>query len=486
VVGIATSGRTPYVIGALEYARTQGAATIGLSCNRDSRLEHAAELMIVPVVGPEIISGSTRMKAGTATKMVLNMFTTGAMVLLGKTYGNLMVDLKATNRKLTDRTRRIVATLTGASDDEVLRLLGEASGELKTAVVMHQQGIDSTQARERLMQSNGQLRPHLRVARQPSSGRTAAKILIGVDGGGSKTHACVASWKEGKAEILGKGTAGPSNPNSVGWIMATENIRHSIALAYEAAGVANQVADVACIGLAGSQRADVRQRLIDDLTRGGLAERIDITHDADPVLYAASDAGCGIALIVGTGSICFGRDAHGTTARSGGWGYLIGDEGSGYAIGLAAARAVARDADGRGSPTAITSRVLESCGIKEPAGLIPRLYGPDAMSRQDLAQLAKLVIESAETTDSIAQEIVAQAAAELAAMIAAVSRSLATKAFETTLALAGGLLTEARPLQQALSAELNRRGLQFAETKIIYEPVLGAIRLCARYVAPSC
>ena len=116
VVGIATSGRTPYVIGGLEYAQSIGAFTIGLSCNRDSQIATRCDISIAPVVGPEVVSGSTRMKAGTATKMVLNMLSTGAMIRLGKTYGNLMVDLRASNTKLADRARRIVRAVTNLSD----------------------------------------------------------------------------------------------------------------------------------------------------------------------------------------------------------------------------------------------------------------------------------------------------------------------------------------------------------------------------------
>src|SRR5262249_44492428 len=113
LVGIATSGRTPYVLGAVEHARKVGAFTIGLSCNPDSELTPRVDLAITPVVGPEILSGSTRLKAGTATKLVLNMLSTGAMVRLGKTFGNLMVDLRATNEKLRHRTNRIVREATG-------------------------------------------------------------------------------------------------------------------------------------------------------------------------------------------------------------------------------------------------------------------------------------------------------------------------------------------------------------------------------------
>ena len=115
-------------------------------------------MMITPVVGPEIISGSTRLKAGTATKLVLNMLTTGAMVLLGKTYGNLMVDLKATNSKLIERSRRLVASLTGLSEEAAEAKLRECGGELKTAVVAERRGVTAAQARELLASAGGQLR----------------------------------------------------------------------------------------------------------------------------------------------------------------------------------------------------------------------------------------------------------------------------------------------------------------------------------------
>lgn len=163
LVGIATSGRTPYVIGGLKYAREIGAFAIGLACNDGSALADVADLMITPVVGPEVISGSTRMKAGTATKLVLNTLTTGAMVLLGKTYGNLMVDLKATNTKLVARTRRIVAELTGLSEDEAEQQLARCSGELKTAVVAYRHNVSAEIARAMLAQAGGQLRVALQT-----------------------------------------------------------------------------------------------------------------------------------------------------------------------------------------------------------------------------------------------------------------------------------------------------------------------------------
>jgi N-acetylmuramic acid 6-phosphate etherase len=161
VVGIATSGRTPYVIGGLRYARELGAFAVGFSCNDGSAVSAECDLNITPVVGPEIVSGSTRLKAGTATKMVLNMLTTGAMVRLGKTFGNLMVDLRASNTKLMDRTRRITAQLTGLSESAAENLLNRCEGELKTAVVVQIRDVSPEAARQLLVQADGHLRQAL-------------------------------------------------------------------------------------------------------------------------------------------------------------------------------------------------------------------------------------------------------------------------------------------------------------------------------------
>src|SRR5207244_4022849 len=150
VVGIATSGRTPYVLGAVGYARKCGAFTVGLACNPDSELGAAVDLAITVAVGPEVLSGSTRLKAGTATKLVLNTLTTGAMVRLGKVFGNLMVDLRATNNKLRARTNRIVRLLTDLSTEAAAELLERCGGELKTALVAQLANLAPAAARERL------------------------------------------------------------------------------------------------------------------------------------------------------------------------------------------------------------------------------------------------------------------------------------------------------------------------------------------------
>ncbi|HTU43755.1 MAG TPA: N-acetylmuramic acid 6-phosphate etherase [Bryobacteraceae bacterium] len=157
LVGIAASGRTPYVLGGLEYAGQLGALTIGLSCTPNSQVARAAEIAITPVPGPEIITGSTRMRAGTATKLVLNMISTGVMIRLGFVYGNLMVNVQPTNGKLTDRARRIIASITGLSYEEASWLLAKA-GSVRTAVLMHKCKLSRQEAEKRLAAANGRLR----------------------------------------------------------------------------------------------------------------------------------------------------------------------------------------------------------------------------------------------------------------------------------------------------------------------------------------
>lgn len=158
VVGIAASGRTPYVISALSYARNVGALTVALSCNSDALISKGADHAIEVITGPEVLTGSTRLKAATAQKMVLNMISTISMVKLGKTYGNLMVDLTITNEKLHERALRMIERVAGISRDKAEAVLQHANGELKVALVMAAAGVDVGQARARLSSAGGHLR----------------------------------------------------------------------------------------------------------------------------------------------------------------------------------------------------------------------------------------------------------------------------------------------------------------------------------------
>jgi N-acetylmuramic acid 6-phosphate etherase len=157
LVGIAASGRTPYVLGAIDHARSLGALTIGLSCVLGSALSQAADIAITPATGPEVLTGSTRLKAGTATKLVLNMLSTGVMVRTGATYGNLMVNVRPTNAKLVDRAHRIIAAATGSDLATAARLLEESGNSVKTAIVMQKLGLSRVDAEAKLLTAGGVL-----------------------------------------------------------------------------------------------------------------------------------------------------------------------------------------------------------------------------------------------------------------------------------------------------------------------------------------
>lgn len=165
VIGLAASGRTPYVIGGLTYARNLGCKTVAIACNRGSQVGQTAELAIEPVPGPEVLTGSTRLKAGTVQKLILNMISTGSMVQVGKVYQNLMVDVQQTNEKLVTRAQNIVMAATECTRDEAIAALERAEGHVKTAVVMIMAGLDAAGAVQALEATSG----HAREAIGPHS-----------------------------------------------------------------------------------------------------------------------------------------------------------------------------------------------------------------------------------------------------------------------------------------------------------------------------
>ncbi|MEG0051485.1 MAG: N-acetylmuramic acid 6-phosphate etherase [Terrisporobacter sp.] len=155
LVGIAASGRTPYVIGALEYANKIGALTVSITCNSDSEVAKVAKISISPVVGAEVVTGSTRLKSGTAQKLVLNMLSTGSMIKMGKVYGNLMVDVKSTNEKLVERAKKIVSEATGININEATEVLNKTDFDVKLSIFMILSNLEKTKAKEILDSNKG-------------------------------------------------------------------------------------------------------------------------------------------------------------------------------------------------------------------------------------------------------------------------------------------------------------------------------------------
>lgn len=177
VIGISASGVTPFVRGSLTRARKAGLRIIFVTCWPGSELQNFVDLIIAPAVGPEVLTGSTRLKAGTATKMVLNMLTTIAMVRSGKTYGNLMVDVQTSNEKLKDRGRRIIATATGVDYEAAARLLKDARNDVKAAIVMQKTGLSLSKALARLRKSHDSVREAVGEDAEPR-----LRVLLGLDG----------------------------------------------------------------------------------------------------------------------------------------------------------------------------------------------------------------------------------------------------------------------------------------------------------------
>ena len=161
LVGIAASGRTPYVLGALNYAKQLGATTVSIASNPNSKMAEVADIAIETVVGPEVLTGSSRMKSGTAQKLVLNMLTTASMVLIGKCYQNLMVDVQASNEKLKARALKIVMEVTECDNETAANVLAKATGKVKLSIVMQLSGLDALEAQSLLDKSNGKLRQAL-------------------------------------------------------------------------------------------------------------------------------------------------------------------------------------------------------------------------------------------------------------------------------------------------------------------------------------
>lgn len=309
-------------------------------------------------------------------------------------------------------------------------------------------------------------------------------LVLGVDGGGTKTLAWLAARLAApSAPPLGIGQAGPGNPRSVGFEAAQANIAAAVAAAFEAAHLSPVCVGSACLGLAGAGRESEQVRVRDWALARGLAQHVRVTHDAEIILAAGTSLGVGVALICGTGSFAWGRQAAGETARAGGWGYLLGDEGSGYHLALRGLQAAVRSADGRGPATALLERFQQRLDAAAPQDLIEAVYHPD-MSRERLAELATIVFELAES-DAVAASLVHEAAGELALMATTLVRRLRFPPGAYELALAGGVLVRQLRLQEELLRALAAAGAPPAAWQVVADPVRGAVALARTLHRPG-
>ncbi len=316
----------------------------------------------------------------------------------------------------------------------------------------------------------------------PDSSKTA--YILGIDGGGTKTVAWLATIAEGSLKsdpvIVGKGFGGPSNQRAVGPVEATKNLDSAIDAAFMDAGLPRATVASACLGLAGADRNSDRSVILEWAQFSRLASRFEVVNDAIPLLHANGGDGCGVALIAGTGSLAWGRNSRGEIARSGGWGYLFSDEGSAFSIGRSVLQAVSRAVDGRAQQTCLVADVLASLNLSSPQEIVTAVYSQE-VPRAVVAGLAVLAFGAADRGDAAALDLVRHAATELAAMTVVTARRLELDS-RLFIAMTGAVLIQNPAFRRQVIAETEAAGLQIAEVAVVENAVAGAVNMANRLV----
>jgi N-acetylglucosamine kinase-like BadF-type ATPase len=303
--------------------------------------------------------------------------------------------------------------------------------------------------------------------------------LLGVDGGGTSTEAWLADLA---GNIIGRGRGGPSNAKAVGLETARRSLETAISSAFADAQLQPAPVEIACLGLAGFDRPDDRKILTGWSEEAGIARRLLLVNDGDLVVAAGTPDGWGVGVIAGTGSIAVGRDRDGRKARAGGWGHLIGDEGSAYRIVLDALRLVARRHDGREqsppTPDPLAEKMCQALGVTEVSQIVSALYAPQ-FDRTRIASLAPAVLAACDLSPNDTHHLLGPASEHLAETVAAVARSLGWGRGHLPLGMAGSFLLSSEPLKSGLINGLASRGYA-PEATPVPDPVRGAVILAAR------
>lgn len=303
------------------------------------------------------------------------------------------------------------------------------------------------------------------------------ELLLGVDGGGTNTRALLAT---SAGEVIGRGAAAGSNPRAVGFPAASAAIRTAIIEALTSAGLSPHTRLAAvCLGIAGVGRSPHKEEMEAWVQSTGIAERFLVVNDVEPILAAGTPDGWGVALICGTGSSCFARSAEGAGVQVGGWGYLLGDEGSGYDIALHALRLATQTADGRADAHALLAALLAEWKLTEPIQLITHVY-EGGLGRPELAALTRPIAALAEMGDRDALALLDAAAWELAQMATTAARRLSLT--DAPLALSGGLFAASPLLRERLA---NHLGDGWGAVTLVTDPGMGTVILARRLLETS-
>lgn len=302
--------------------------------------------------------------------------------------------------------------------------------------------------------------------------------LLGIDGGGTATKAWLA---ELGCQVLGRGTAGPSNAKSVGLETARLSLDTAIRNAFDNAGLPPAPVEAICLGLAGFDRPEDHKTLSGWVEQGRWAHKVVLVNDGDLVIAAGTPEGWGIGIIAGTGSIAVGRTKDGRTARAGGWGHLIGDEGSAYRIVLDVLRIVARRTDGRdllpNERDPLVERICTVLGVTNASQIVTKIYSPD-FNRARIASLAPQILAACAEVPEIHAGLLESAGVALAEMVTATARSLSLSGL-LPLGMAGSFLLATELVQQSMFDRLAQEGYQM-EVTAVGNPVRGAVILAER------
>jgi len=311
---------------------------------------------------------------------------------------------------------------------------------------------------------------------------TNPPIILGVDGGGTKTEAWLAHVEAtGDPVVLGRGRAGSSNPRAVGMETALINLGQAIDAAWADSKRVPSAVDGAVLAMSGAGHVAVQEQIAAWANERGVAKQLWFKHDAEPVLAEGTPEGWGVALIVGTGSAAIGVDRNQKRKIVGGWGYHYGDEGSAYWIGRRALESMARAADGRSSATDLTQAILDRLQVDDPRAALGALEKTGNV-RGAIASLADVVEAAARNGDATAAGIVEVAAEELATMIATLAKQLSFGQ-DFPLALAGGVICGSELLRDRLSVALASRSLRPSPVKLVPNPVAGCLRIAQQQLA---
>ncbi|KAJ5935064.1 hypothetical protein N7466_004611 [Penicillium verhagenii] len=514
VIGIASSGRTPYVLGCLAFAKGLGCLTIGIACTSPSKMGHSGDVdfLIAPLPGAEVVTGSTRLKAGTATKMVLNMLSTGTMIRIGKTYGNMMVDMVASNLKLEQRARNILRRLSAKcnimSDSELDALLAKCSRSVKLAILVAETEASVESCQLTLTSTGGVLAMALSKALQSpqlSSSNSHRRLYsLCIDGGGTKCSAVIADING----VISRGSAGPCNitdsVENLNAIMSTLTTATKAAMREHVPGLTHFTESnwqdffkssfkSVWIGLAGMDRSGLYSVLAPQL---GEIFGLDHTTPAlkltnDVSLLTAAVAGQNehpsiIAVIAGTGSVTMRYnwsedEGYTCVSRAGGWGHLLGDEGGGYSIGLEAIKhtldVLEEKSLGLGQNDLGN---FEHAVIKKLGGNIQSNGNIDLLSeilsragaqcvKSRIAGVAETVIGLAKysrTAKRIMDDKVSLIVRKSLLRLADTRSNGYTRTEETELVLAGGLMKN-EEYQGTLRQQLAQQGLNFRGIRVV-------------------